>query len=77
MLQFYLCTYRILKSLNILQFDSDVLSLSGVAIPRTGMATPRMMRATSKTFAPLFCECTAPVAFLSFSVPSDVSVFGC
>ena len=59
MLQYWLNTYRILKSLNILQFDGNVLSLSGVAIPRTGMATPRMMLATSKTFAPLFCECTA------------------
>lgn len=50
---------------------------AGVAIPWTGMATPRMMLATSKTFAPLFCECTATVAFLSLSVPSDISVFSC
>lgn len=50
---------------------------AGVAIPWTGMVTPRMMLATSKTFAPLFCECTATVAFLSLSVPSNVSVFGC
>lgn len=30
---------------------------AGVAIPRTGMATPRMMLATSETSTPLFCEC--------------------
>jgi hypothetical protein len=50
-------------------FDINVLSFSGVGIPRTGMGTPRMMLATSETVTPLFCEC---VLSCLLSVPFDV-----